>query len=596
MGKFVGNYVGRLVQVESRLAEHRDREIKYCEKIKGLEFKTESSDDYIEIIKKKLELIKKEKESLDSKLTGFQTASKDLYSLLESQKLDKNKEGLGYNVVPPPPAQLYSPPKKDLSWTGLPEFKNDTVTDYSRPSPTIESSSDDAQNRNPSVTKTEASHSTISSKPFIKFVKAADRPKACFNCGHFDHLSYDCRLGVKIGTACPKNNNTHKSMPPRAVVHKTVRSPTRTNRSNMNVAQPRRTNFPKTRHSYAKVSAAMYTLVLIEAQHPISNESPLLGVNTPRCDDNSLELMELMVFIYALMVNPTIYVSYIKQFWATTSIKKANNVVKLQALIDKKKVVVTKDVIRHDLHLDDADGVECLPNEEIFAELARMGYKKLPPNAKRTVWNEFSCSMASPVIRLTTSRKFNFSKVGKGFFRVDTPLFASMLVQPQPQAVEGEDDVEVPAAPTSLSPTNTHSPAPQDPIPTPLQAQPATPSPLQEQPTDTSEYSMSLLNTLMETWGKIANIDADKDITLVDMETQGDMDTELQGRIDDTLIKMKAKKARLLDEQMAKSLHDEEVKQAAAREKQEKDDLERAQVLQQYDDKEENIDWNVVAE
>nr|GEX68794.1 ubiquitin hydrolase [Tanacetum cinerariifolium] len=60
--------------------------------------------------------------------------------------------------------------------------------------------------------------------------------KACFNCGHFDHLSDDCRLGVKMGRACPKNINTHKSMPPRAVVHKTVRSPTRTNRSNINVA------------------------------------------------------------------------------------------------------------------------------------------------------------------------------------------------------------------------------------------------------------------------------------------------------------------------------------------------------------------------
>nr|GFA41344.1 hypothetical protein [Tanacetum cinerariifolium] len=35
-----------LAQVESSLAEHRDREIKYCEKIRGLEYKTESSDDY----------------------------------------------------------------------------------------------------------------------------------------------------------------------------------------------------------------------------------------------------------------------------------------------------------------------------------------------------------------------------------------------------------------------------------------------------------------------------------------------------------------------------------------------------------------------
>nr|GEY40213.1 hypothetical protein [Tanacetum cinerariifolium] len=126
---------------------------------------------------KELELIKKEKEGLDSKLTGFQTALKDLDSLLESQRLDKNKEGVGYSVVPPPPpAQIYSSPKKDMSWTGLPEFKDDTVTDYSRPAPTVESSPDDAQNRNPSVTETEASPSTILPKSFIKFVKANDSP------------------------------------------------------------------------------------------------------------------------------------------------------------------------------------------------------------------------------------------------------------------------------------------------------------------------------------------------------------------------------------------------------------------------------------
>nr|GEZ61678.1 putative ribonuclease H-like domain-containing protein [Tanacetum cinerariifolium] len=140
-----------LAQVEARLAEHRNQEVKYCEKIRVLELKTES------------------------RANCFQTASKDLASLLKSQRLDKNKEGLGYSIVPSPPAQVYSPPKKDLSWTGLPEFVDDIVTDYSRPASTIESSPDDAQNRNPSVTETEASPSTISSKLFIKFVKAIDR-------------------------------------------------------------------------------------------------------------------------------------------------------------------------------------------------------------------------------------------------------------------------------------------------------------------------------------------------------------------------------------------------------------------------------------
>nr|GFC11869.1 hypothetical protein [Tanacetum cinerariifolium] len=60
----------------------------------------------------------------------------------------------------------------------------------------------------------------------------------------------------------------------------------------------------------------------------------------------------------------------IKQFWTTATVKKVNDVVQLCALIDGKKYL----------------------------------------SAKRTAWNEFSCSMASAVICLTTGRKFNFSK------------------------------------------------------------------------------------------------------------------------------------------------------------------------------------------
>nr|GEX09742.1 hypothetical protein [Tanacetum cinerariifolium] len=304
-----------------------------------------------------------------------------------------------------------------------------------------------------------------------------------------------------------------------------------------------------------------------QAQQHIFDESPLLGVNTPRCDEDSLELMELMVFM---------------QNWVTASMKKANDVVKLQALIDGKKAVVTEDVIRHDLRSDDADGVECLLNEEIFAELAHTGYEKPPPklmfykafffaqwkflihilvqclSTKRTVWNEFSCSMASGVICLATSRKFNFFKyifdsmytshaltqkvftnmrrVGKGFFRVETPLFATMLVPPQ--AAEEDEEVE----------------------------------------------------------GRIDDVSAAiKDVNAVEPTMFDDEDVTMT--MAQTLIKMKAEKAKILDEKIAKRLHDEEVEKAAARKKQEKYDLERAQVIQQqYDDKEENIDWNVVAE
>nr|GEX43626.1 integrase, catalytic region, zinc finger, CCHC-type, peptidase aspartic, catalytic [Tanacetum cinerariifolium] len=85
-------------------------------------------------------------------------------------------------------------------------------------------------------------------------------------------------------------------------------------------------------------------------------------------------------FKYALTVNPNIYVSYIKQFWTTVAVKNVNDVTRLQALVDKKKVVVTEATIRDILCLDDAEGVECLPNEEIFAEWAMRIY---PPSLRK---------------------------------------------------------------------------------------------------------------------------------------------------------------------------------------------------------------------
>nr|GEX54025.1 hypothetical protein [Tanacetum cinerariifolium] len=171
-----------LSQVEARLVEFKTQEIKFCKKIRGLERDVEVRNNKIKNLMNELEQVKKEKEGLDNKLTGFEFASKDLDTLLESQRTDKNKEGLGYNVVPLPPsspAQVYSPLKKDMSWTGLLEFADDTVTDYSRPTPSIDSSTSntsDLQNSNFSVFKPGESSNSIMSKPMLKFVKAADSP------------------------------------------------------------------------------------------------------------------------------------------------------------------------------------------------------------------------------------------------------------------------------------------------------------------------------------------------------------------------------------------------------------------------------------
>nr|GFA21842.1 ribonuclease H-like domain-containing protein [Tanacetum cinerariifolium] len=121
---------------------------------------------------KELETLKLEKDGLDGKLAGLLKASKNLDNLIESQRSDKVKDGVGYNAVPPPPADLYLSHKKDLSWTGLPEFVDYIFTDYSRPSPTVASTSAKGQNKNFTTSEDVASPNTP--KPFVKFIKPKD--------------------------------------------------------------------------------------------------------------------------------------------------------------------------------------------------------------------------------------------------------------------------------------------------------------------------------------------------------------------------------------------------------------------------------------
>ncbi|GJU59802.1 hypothetical protein Tco_1237568 [Tanacetum coccineum] len=76
---------------------------------------------------------------------------------------------------------------------------------------------------------------------------------------------------------------------------------------------------------------------------------------------------------YALTINPTIYTSCIEQFWATIKVKTVNGEVQLQALVDGKKIIITESTVRRDLQLEDAEGVDCLPNATIFEQLTLMG-------------------------------------------------------------------------------------------------------------------------------------------------------------------------------------------------------------------------------
>ncbi|GJU71170.1 hypothetical protein Tco_1262575 [Tanacetum coccineum] len=65
---------------------------------------------------------------------------------------------------------------------------------------------------------------------------------------------------------------------------------------------------------------------------------------------------------YSLTVNPTVYVSYIKQFWSTAKTKTANNETQIYAKVAGKSVVVTESSVRSDLQFNDEDGATCLTN------------------------------------------------------------------------------------------------------------------------------------------------------------------------------------------------------------------------------------------
>nr|GEV52997.1 hypothetical protein [Tanacetum cinerariifolium] len=207
-------------------------------------------------------------------------ASKDLDNLIESQSSDKNKDGLGYSAVPLP-AQLYLSPKKDLSWTGLPECADDTVTDYSRPSPTVESTSGDDQNRNSSASENGESTDSILSKLAIK--KSSKKSTVRGNQRNWNNLKSQ-QLEVKKGTTRPQNN-THKSMPPRPAIHRPYRPPMRPIRPNMNAAQPKKTSFYKPAHSYNKRPFHETTqdlmIILIQRVQRLERE---LKARTPKVD------------------------------------------------------------------------------------------------------------------------------------------------------------------------------------------------------------------------------------------------------------------------------------------------------------------------
>nr|GFB11823.1 hypothetical protein [Tanacetum cinerariifolium] len=137
-----------------------------------------------------------------------------------------------------------------------------------------------------------------------------------------------------------------------------------------------------------------------------------------KCDDH-IEFHQIVDFLSSCSIS---YALTIVDFLSSCSISYA--LTQIHAIVDGKAVVISELSVRRDLLFDDEDGITCLTNDEIFENLALMGYEPL-------------------------STKLTFQKGNV------TSLFDTMFVQNQ--APEGEG-----------------SAIPSEPQPTPSTSQPPT--------------------------------------------------------------------------------------------------------------------------
>ncbi|GJY77873.1 ribonuclease H-like domain-containing protein [Tanacetum coccineum] len=261
----LATYKRGLASVEEQLIFYKKNEVIFCKQLVVLKRDISYKDSELSMLKSELEKLKQEKESNQLKIENFDNASKSLEKLIGSQIPDKSRKGLGfvsYNVVPPPPTGLFSPPNLDLSNSGLEEFQQPEFEGYGPK--TSKNVSEDTSN------KIEFVRPKQQEKPVRKPVKYAEMyrsqslrgnqrnwnnqksqqlgsdfvmfNKACFVCGSFDHVQDHCNYHQRERVVS-RNNHTrvnyndtakqahpsaHRNIVPRAVLMKTGLRPLNT--------------------------------------------------------------------------------------------------------------------------------------------------------------------------------------------------------------------------------------------------------------------------------------------------------------------------------------------------------------------------------
>nr|GEU87849.1 ribonuclease H-like domain-containing protein [Tanacetum cinerariifolium] len=188
------------------------------------------------------------------------------------------------------------------------------------------------------------------------------KKKACFVCGSLYHLIKDCNFYETKMVGKYVLNNKGKATCQRElrpVCNNAKRVNHQNFPNNLSHPHPRRNFVPIaviTNSGKVQVNAAKQSSPRAAASTSTARYVNI-PANLPIVNDLTFWLLALDYLIFEGVFD---------------MVKTVNDDVRIQALVDVKKVVVNEASIRRDLRLDYAKGTACLPNAAIFEELARM--------------------------------------------------------------------------------------------------------------------------------------------------------------------------------------------------------------------------------
>nr|GEV91526.1 hypothetical protein [Tanacetum cinerariifolium] len=335
--------------VEARLVEFKEHEVKFCERIRGLERDVEIRDNKIKYLKNELEQVKKEKESLDNKLTGSIMSKPmikfvkeaDCPRVIKTNKIENaRKSTVKY-------AEMYKNISKDKGKTWPKDnyaHKSMTPRAVLLQPGTIPIVAEAVN------TASKTSQDRKSTTGGCQFLGRRVVTKGTFSNGlHWDSMVNMCIMFLH---GSDSEQRTHKFLHVYLVFCKHVCMD--------------RVGLP----------------LIIEVKLDFCDYHNMVAI-LEKTEHNTdfhqiVDFIEASHIRYALTICPTVYVSHIRQFWSTARIETTNQETKILAMADGNPWTISESSLRRHLKLNDEERISSLPNAELFENLSLMGYNILP--------------------------------------------------------------------------------------------------------------------------------------------------------------------------------------------------------------------------